>query len=443
MVMTKAAEEEYKISLPVAILININIMLGAGLFINTSTLAQNAGLFGGFLYILVGLLMLPLILSIAELLRRHPAGGFYTFAQKELNPLMGFISGWCYFTAKIASCILMIHVSSTLLLHSFPALSPLHPYVLDAFFVTLFTTLNLLNIKAGSTIQKAFIGFKTFPILFAILSGAFLLQGDNFSSSKIVWNGLQSSLPLVIYAVVGFEASCSMSSKIRDSKKNAPLAVLISFGIVILIATLYQSIFFGALGHELTLCQGHCDTFPTLLHHLFGDTPFAHKFEGIIHLAIASSTLGAAYGIIFSNSWNLHILAQHNHIWFSKYFARLNANAIPYACVIVEGLLALVYLLVSQGVLVPLQQIGAFGCVIAYTLSISALNRAIKQESPLRRLIPLLGFGSCAILTLACLRSFFLNGMSSLLVYTVLFFIGLIMFQMKSAVSPKGVADHH
>ena len=45
------------------------------------------------MYILVGILMLPLILSIAQLLRLHPAGGFYTFAQKEINPFMGFLSG--------------------------------------------------------------------------------------------------------------------------------------------------------------------------------------------------------------------------------------------------------------------------------------------------------------------------------------------------------------
>ena len=138
-----------------------------------------------------------------------------------------------------------------------------------------------------------FIGFKTFPIFFAISTGFFLLQADNFSASNIQWAGLQSSLPLVVYAVIGFEAACSMSSKIKDAHKNAPLAVLISFGIVILIAMLYQTIFYGALGQQLVACAGHCDTFPALLQRLFGDSPPASKFEGVLHLAIASSTLGA------------------------------------------------------------------------------------------------------------------------------------------------------
>src|SRR6476620_3392969 len=102
---------EHQLSLTTAILININIMLGAGIFINTSTLAGRAGMLSGSMYLLVGLLMLPLILSIAQLLRLHPAGGFYAFAKNEVNPFVGFLSGWSYFTSKLASCMLMIHVS--------------------------------------------------------------------------------------------------------------------------------------------------------------------------------------------------------------------------------------------------------------------------------------------------------------------------------------------
>lgn len=425
--------KDYKISLPTAILININIMLGAGIFINTPTLAQRAGVLGAFLYLLVGVLMLPLILSIAQLLKRYPAGGFYTFGQ-QVNPFVGFLSGWSYFTSKLASCMVMIHVSVTLIQSIFPLLRTIHPFILDFFIVGFFTALNLLNIKAGSTIQKMFIGFKTFPIIFAISTGIFLLQSENFSYSNVKWEGIQSSLPLVVYAVIGFEAACSMSGKIKDAHKNAPLAVLISFGIVIIIAMSYQMIFYGALGQQLEQCAGHCDTFPALLNKLFGDTLFARKFEGILHLAIASSTLGAAYGIIFSNSWNLHILAQNDHLWLSKFFKAFNKNQIPYACVIIEGLICLIYLLVSQGVLIPLQQIGALGCVISYTLSVVALLYAIKSQSStdINRWIPRLALVSCAILMIACIRSFFVNGMSSLVIYSILLIFGLGMFAMTS-----------
>jgi amino acid transporter len=439
--MSTSSTQDYKISLPSAILININIMLGAGIFINTATLAKRAGEMGAFMYLLVGILMLPLILSIAQLLRLHPAGGFYVFAAKEINPFAGFLSGWCYFTAKLASCMLMIHVSMTLVQQIFPVMKLIHPFVLDGVVVVFFIFLNLLNIKTGNNIQKLFVGFKTFPIFFAITSGFFIFQTENYHSTITLGESISSSLPLVIYAVIGFEAACSISSKIEDAHKNAPRAVLISFGIVIFIATLYQSIFYGAIGKQLAVCSGHCETFPTLLYTLFGDTFFSRKFEGIIHLAIASSTLGAAYGIIFSNSWNLHILAQKRHLWFSSFFGRLNQNAIPFACVFVEGIICLMYLAVSQGVLIPLQQIGALGCVISYTFSVAALLYAKRnnQDAGKNRWIPILGLVSCSLLITACLRCFWQDGMSSLVTFSILMAIGVVMFLMTKVSNSKEI----
>lgn len=432
---TNIGQKEDKISLLSAILININIMLGAGIFINTSSLAQRSGELGALMYILVGILMLPLILSIAELLKIHPTGGFYTYAKVHINPFVGFISGWSYFTSKLASCMLMIHVSVTLLQQIFPPLVQVHTFVIDSIVICLFILLNLLNVRAGSAIQKTFIGFKIFPIFFVITSGFFLFQSENYPLYPLELDSITASLPLVIYAIIGFEAACSLSGKIKDAPKNAPRAVLISFGIVILIATLYQAIFYGALGKQLLLCSDHCDTFPSLLHALFGEGVFSNRFEGLLHLAIASSTLGAAYGIIFSNCWNLHTLAENNHLWFSKMFANLNRNAIPFACVFFEGIICLTYLGVSQGVVIPLQQIGALGCVISYTISVLALLQAIKnnQATSISRWIPYLALVSCTLLITACINCFFKDGMSSLIIYFILLATGSSMYLMTSA----------
>lgn len=412
-----------------AILININIMLGAGIFVNTTKLIQSAGALSCFMYLLVGLLMLPLILSIAELLRLHPAGGFYTFAQREISPFIGFLSSWCYFTSKLASCMLMTHVSMTLLQTFIPSLAALPIFALDVFIICLYVALNMLNIKAGSAIQTMLIGFKTIPIFFAIFGGLFLISPNNLVDYSMLWDGIFCSLPLVIYAVIGFEAACSVSSKIKDAHKNAPKAVLISFGVVILIATLYQSIFYIACGSQLA----HTDyqhAFPTLIHALFGDNIYVHKLIGLLHVAIASSTLGAGYGIIFSNGWNLYTLAQHGHVAYSSLFTKLNKHMIPFACVIAQGVLCLIYLAVSQGNQVPLQQIGSFGCVIAYSFSILALFYAIKnnKQATISRWIPILGSLSCVLLLSATFLSFFKNGMSSLIVYAILIFIGVMMY---------------
>jgi len=103
--------------------------------------------------------------------------------------------------------------------------------------------------------------------------------------------------------------------------------------------------------------------------------------------------------------------------------------------VLIEGVICLFYLIVSQGVLTSLQQVSALGCVLSYTLSVTALLKAIKNN-PLAKdfpfALPLLGLASCSILLLACVKSFFSSGMESLLLYTLLLGAGAVMFMYTS-----------
>ena len=79
---------------------------------------------------------------------------------------------------------------------------------------------------------------------------------------------------------------------------------------------------------------------------------------------------------------------------------------------------------------IPLQQIGALGCVIAYSFSGWALLNAMKARQPiaLPAWVGWLGLLSCSILMAACINSFLVKGMSSLITYSLLSGFGIIMF---------------
>ena len=83
--------QEEKLSLSAAILINLNIMLGAGIFINTVKLSKWAGALGCLMYPLIGLLMLPLIVSIAKLVNIYPDAGFYGYGARAIHPFVDFL----------------------------------------------------------------------------------------------------------------------------------------------------------------------------------------------------------------------------------------------------------------------------------------------------------------------------------------------------------------
>lgn len=407
--------------------------MGAGIFINTVELSKRAGLLGGFMYPLIGLLILPLIVVIALLIKLYPSGGFYTFGQQEISPLVGYISTWSYFIAKLASASLMIHVSVSLITQIFPTLLSFGSILFyDLLILTLFIALNLMNMRTGSRIQFGFLGLKLIPVLFVIGVGILFFAPSAITTLPIVWTGIPTSLPLVLYAAMGFEAICAISNKIEDAESNGPKAIIISFSVMMILVFLFQFLFYATLGQTLADQANYLGAFPALLQKLF-PTNFAltHTLEALFHLAIACSALGGCYGILYSNNWNLHILAQHKKIRGWQTLSTLNAQSIPYFCLLVEWAFCIAYLFATAGNQVILQQLAALGTALTYTICVIALWRAYRRqkESALRKLIPITALMSCLILIGACLRNFMIGGILPLIGFAGLLLFGLILYR--------------
>ena len=419
-----------KLSLAAAIFININIMLGTGFFINTVLLTKTAGSLGASVYLLVAVLLLPLIISIAKLLEyHHESGTFYDFG-KSISPFFGFISSWSYFTAKLCSAALGIHVCLSFLRMMIPPLQAVPIIPLDVLVILLFMGLNLLNLQIGKQIQFSFIFLKLIPVLFVFFSGLYLFTGAHFTPESFIWSGVPLSVPFVIYVFTGFEASCSLSSQIDNPKKNAPKAIYISYAIAVAIVFLYQLFFYGSLGMYLsTLSGGYLDMFPALLKALSDNSiHLKQNLQAFLYLGIAASSIGSAYGILYSNSWNLYTLAKNNHTFANKLFSSLNKHGMPFACVIAEGLITIAYILITQGSQVPLQQVGSLGATVAYTLSVIALFALMLKENRSFKL-PLLALTSCFLLLSSFVWAVIVDGPTTmLLVFLGLLVAGSMMF---------------
>lgn len=427
-----------KLSLPAAILINVNIMLGAGVFINTVELSKRAGLMGCLAYPLIALLLLPLIVSIARLVHILPETGFYAFGSKLLHPFVGFLGTWAYFTGKLASSTLMIHVAISLLQSLFPLLASVPILLIDAAVFCSFVALNMLHIKTGSTIQVWFLIFKIIPIFFVITSGLFCCLSCNIHLATSNFAGLPLTIPLVLYAAAGFEATCSLISKIENPSCNGPRAIFISYGLVMFLAFLFQLFISLVIGQELSALSNYVSVFPAFLQHLFGNA-VSHKLLGILYVAIASSSLGAAYGILFSNYWNLHALAQAGHLIKKDFFLKLNHHAVPYWCLITEGIIGLAYILLIKGEQIPLQQTSALAGTMAYTMSAAALTAwYVYQKKYAALWIPVLALCSCTFLISRCVQNFMLSGLYPLYLFFGFLMVGICMFVYTAIQAKKG-----
>jgi amino acid transporter len=419
--------EEKKLSLLEATFINLNIMVSTGIFINTIILSKMTGAACFLLYPIIGIIMLPLIACIGKLLNMYPSGGFYAFAQ-DIHPFLGFLSCWSYFFGKLASGTLMLYVSIIFMQQLISPISQVSPIYISLLLLILFAYLNLLHMKVGTTIQKFFLVAKFIPIVFVIIAGILLFDTSNITPASFIWDGVPTSIPLILYCLAGFEAACSLSRKIENASVNAPKAVYFSFGSIMFLYALFQGFIYMITQTSLPNLSGYQDAFPFITTQFFNSPWIAHKASLILSFAIGSSALGGSYGILFSNPWNLYTLAEHNHLFFSQNIIKLNKHHIPTLAIIIETATSALFLIFTQGNQVPLQQTASFGVTLAYTISIFSYCYFMFHKSLTHKIIGLFAFGTSLLFIAGCVNSFMDTGIKPLLLFIAILIFGSIMF---------------
>jgi len=431
--------QPYKLSLPSAVIINLNIMLGVGIFLNSVPFAQKAGTFSFLPYLIIGTLFIPLIIAMAVLINKTQDGSFYGIAKDELGSFWGFISTWAYFIAKPASAGLMIHFCCHLFQQLFPVLQHLSIFTLDTLVISVFVTLNLLNMRIGKSIQLSFLALKTIPILFIIVSGLWFIQPHNFAAMTFPTSGLISALPLAIYAFAGFEASLSLGKHIENAQKNAPRAIIISYLIVLVLFIIYQTCYYGTLNLDLLTQAQPFDAIAIFLKSI-SSTALLH-IQALLYICMGTSALGGAYGILFSNLWNLHNLAASNHIPGAQIITQQNTNGIAYWCLCIEAAFCFGYVMLTHANQIILQQVNAFGCTLAYTVSMLAFTAFVfKKFTKLwARTIAVLALCSCSIFIISCVNGFYINGPRALYTFVALLIIGALGYRLSKVDSSATV----
>lgn len=421
--------QTYKLSLPSIIMINLNIMLGTGIFLNSIPLSNNAGAFSFVPYAIIAILFIPVMIAMAALLNYEPDGSFYGIASHHLGPFWGYISTWAYFVAKPASAGLMIHFAVSLFRQLFPLLTQWPHLAIDSMIIAIFMILNLLNMRIGKSIQISFIFLKIIPVLFIILTGLWWFNPHNFTYTQVPVSGIIFSLPIALYAFVGFEATLSLSKHLENPQKNAPIAIMSSYLIVLVIYMLYQIGYYGAINLAQLSTTSSYHPITLFLQSIY-QTPHP-TLQALLHLCMGTSALGGAYGILFSNAWNLHSLSERNHTPFSQHLITKNSGGIAYWCLFIEVAMCAGYLFATSANQIMLQQINAFGCTLAYTLSIVAFAalafKIIKKRWA--RVTAWFALLSCSMLIASCVNGFMKNGPAALYAFIGLIIIGIISYR--------------
>lgn len=395
-----------KISLRTAILININIIIGAGIFLNVRPLTTIAGPFGFLGYTLGALILLPFVFCLGKLAQFHPvSGGLYVYVREYIGNFIGFLSGWSFFIGKTVSAAFLAHSFSSFVLARFSFLAHIPTIFLACSTIFFLIALNILGTHIGGKIQLCFITIKLIPILFIFLFGFLLFQSSNFQTQDYSFLVAFSTIPIALYALVGFETTCSIAHLLINPKKTTLYAILGSFVLTAIGYTLFQMFFFGALGNPLTVYETPFQVFASKIF----TTPFVGK---LLNACIFTSVIAGSFGILTSNCWNLHALAHDNHLPGKSLLCKTTKSQIPWVTLLIEGIIACGLLLISKNQ-ITLQSMSVFSVTIAFLLNaIAALLATKSKVIKLPTLIPLLAIGSCSFILYLCLQKLTLSGVS-------------------------------
>ncbi len=368
-------------------MIVVGSMIGSGIFIVASDIAQQTGSPGGLLltWVLTGLLTISAALSYGELAALFPhAGGQYVYLREAYSPLWGFLYGWTLFlviqTGTIAAVAVGFAKYLGLLL---PAISPqawiVHPISLGSKYaislsvqqlvgvlmILVITFLNTRGVRLGKVIQNIFTSAKTLALVGLIFLGIFVgrnagAMSENFSHLWAIHNPqtlepganfLKSFVPtltaasgvfglFVAYGVaqvgslfsadawnnIGFTAA-----EVKNPKRDVALSMAFGTIIVIMLYCLAN------LAYLCTLPLVQIQSVPdgrvasAALNSIFGSLGAA-----IMAVAIIISTFGCNNGLILAGARVSYAMAKDG--LFFRSTGRLNSKGVPGSALVYQGI---------------------------------------------------------------------------------------------------------
>ncbi len=204
----------------------VGAMLGSGIFVLPGMAAAIAGPWVCLSYLLAGLLVLPAMLSKAELSTAMPvAGGTYVYVERSMGPWMGTITGignWFTLSAKTAFALVGLGGYLTIF-------SNADPKTVSLSILLVMITLNILGASKASLLQAIVVTACIGGLLaFAVMGGVQVnpqLHEPAFPNGAM---GIFGGAAFVFVSYAGVTKICSVAEEVKNPERNIPLAMFLA-----------------------------------------------------------------------------------------------------------------------------------------------------------------------------------------------------------------------
>lgn len=217
-------------------------MISSGLFVLPGLAYEKAGPAVVLAYGLASLLILPVMLSKAELATAMPkAGGNYFFIERSLGPLAGSIAGfadWFSVTLKAAFALVGIGALGMLLKEEvapgfFPQWGEYGLKVTALAACAVFAVLNLVSTKGVGRLQIGLVLMLLAILAAYVFRGVQATEGTRYMPFLPAgWQAVFAVAGMVFVSYGGLTKVVAIGEEVRDPKRNIPLGMFAAFFVV-------------------------------------------------------------------------------------------------------------------------------------------------------------------------------------------------------------------
>ncbi len=227
-------------------------IMGTGIFIIPGVAGGLMGPGSIILWVLIGLLTIPISLCFIELASSYNVtGGPYVYVREAMGDFWGFITGW---SAWLMACIYIgTHtIAIKYYLDFFIELTFIESAVLYAGVIGIITLINYAGVKQGGRTQL-FLTLGTFSVLaIFIIFGLPKVDLANFDPLfPLGLSAIGMTAVLIVEPFIGWETTTVIAGEVKDTKRNIPLGLVISTVLIMIFYMLTVFVTLGVMNWEL------------------------------------------------------------------------------------------------------------------------------------------------------------------------------------------------
>lgn len=222
-------------------------MISSGLFILPGLAYAKTGPAVVVAYFVASLLVIPALLSKAELATAMPkAGGTYFYIDRSMGPAIGTVGGFAaWFSLAFKSAFALLGIGAFALLLN-PGLTELQIKLVAITFCIIFTIVNLIGVKHTGKLQIILVAGLLALLLFYIVVGVFHVELSRFTPfAPFGLGSIFATAGFVFISYGGLTKVCSVAEECKDPGRTLPLGMFLAW---LIVSLLYVMVIFVTVG---------------------------------------------------------------------------------------------------------------------------------------------------------------------------------------------------